>query len=126
MDPAPWGALRDEKRALSRKGKPDARNQVSGHGVGDGCSGFEAARPSRDARDLSTYSSDYYMIIYKRRLRHGWLSGSLHGNTLGDVAVLAVSNSTPSAVTAMVCSYCAERLPSLVTAVHPSGHVTSL
>ena len=89
--------------------------------------GFEAARPSRDARDLSAYSfRDYYMIRNKIRLRHGWLSGSLHGNTLGDVAVLAVSNSTPSAVTAMVCSYCAERLPSLVTAVHPSGHVTSL
>ena len=87
----------------------------------------EAARPSRDARDLSAYSfRDYYMIRNKIRLRHGWLSGSLHGNTLGDVAVLAVSNSTPSAVTAMVCSYCAERLPSLVTAVHPSGHVTSL
>ena len=120
--------MRSERKREKENPTPEIRFRVTASATAATRrdSGFEAARPSRDARDLSTYSSDYYMIIYKRRLRHGWLSGSLHGNTLGDVAVLAVSNSTPSAVTAMVCSYCAERLPSLVTAVHPSGHVTSL
>ena len=43
----------------------------------------------------------------------------------GDVGNLFVSTSQPSAVTTRVCSNCAERLPSAVTAVQPSGHVTS-
>lgn len=39
---------------------------------------------------------------------------------------LAVSTSHPPSVTTIVCSNCADFSPSLVTEVHPSGHVASL
>lgn len=47
-----------------------------------------------------------------RAALHGFDSSSVHGKTLGEVSVRAVSISTPSAVTAMVCSYCALLCPS--------------
>lgn len=43
----------------------------------------------------------------------------------GDSGSRAVSTSQPPAVTTSVCSNCAERLPSAVTDVQPSGHVWS-
>ena len=36
-----------------------------------------------------------------------------------------VNTSTPCAVTSSVCSYCAHRSPSAVTAVQPSDHTTT-
>ena len=44
----------------------------------------------------------------------------------GLVSSLAVSTSHPVSVTTSVCSNCADFSPSVVTEVHPSGHVTSL
>ena len=38
----------------------------------------------------------------------------------------AVSTSTPDEVMSNVCSHCAERLPSRVTTVHPSAHISDL
>src|SRR5690606_29373456 len=52
----------------------------------------------------------------RRQLAHACVVGAC-SDSAGD----KVSTSTPSSVTAMVCSHCADNLRSLVTTVQPSG-----
>ena len=44
----------------------------------------------------------------------------------GELGSFAVKISTPSSVISKVCSNCADGSPSLVAAVHLSGHITGL
>ena len=62
-------------------------------------------------------------------LRFGFLVSSLQKRSVeGDFAAAsagdAVRTSTPLFVIKSVCSHCAERLPSRVTTVQPSAHIS--